>query len=285
MKSALGALFATATVLLSSAQAEDCVTHYMPIEETANFIRSDTHMLLNNCSVRVFGNHCWESDRAACNCFQGSVCGFGPIVPGGKSMISGPGRNIEGAKLRLSYCNYDDWVQGTCKAQPRTDTGLLSATPASATGDARPTTPREARSATPSSGADAMFSNELQKTPDQLRREADARREFENRSIEAATEEDAARAAAVGTALEVIRAVGTAAAERRPAASGSSTPAPASQGGTAGAGWRPDYSRSHPTPNTGGLSGQGGSSQSQGGWCCPGDSRLPCVWRVPGCAQ
>ena len=98
---------ALGAILLSPVAFADCI----------ELVRgnSDMHFLQNTCSTKIgMINHCWESTEAPCSCFKGSGCSSGPISPGRREVISGPGRS-EYTVIRWSWCEWDEWVRGTCR--------------------------------------------------------------------------------------------------------------------------------------------------------------------------
>ena len=59
----------------------------------------------NNCSHAVIGKFCYENDQYN-NCGQ-SPGGFGPLGSGQSEGVSSP--TSQGARWRVTYCNYDDF--------------------------------------------------------------------------------------------------------------------------------------------------------------------------------
>lgn len=79
--------------------------------------------VINTCNVKIGPiNFCWESQESDCSCFKGSACSAGPLSPGSRTRISGPGRK-EQTEWRMTYCVYEEWVSGECHPKDVRDSG------------------------------------------------------------------------------------------------------------------------------------------------------------------
>lgn len=73
------------------------------------------HYMVNVCNQTIGPIHfCWESRESDCSCYKGAGCSAGPLKPGRREMVSGPGRD-EYTSWNTSYCVYDEWVANRCR--------------------------------------------------------------------------------------------------------------------------------------------------------------------------
>lgn len=79
--------------------------------------------MVNTCKQTIGPIHfCWESEESDCSCFKGTDCGAGPLKPGRRELISGPGRKAE-TNWKSSYCVHQEWVAGDCRPSRLTPGG------------------------------------------------------------------------------------------------------------------------------------------------------------------
>lgn len=103
-------LLAALLILVSSdVLAFDCIV-LVTNEYGSSFLENKCNRIIQPISF------CWESQASDCSCFHGGGCGAGPIYPGKKEVISGPGTEGK-TQIKYSWCFYDEWKAGRCETE------------------------------------------------------------------------------------------------------------------------------------------------------------------------